>query len=382
MRSKSPAQFPVQSDGENQIVILEVVRGFGRGGAERALVNRLSRAPENVTTYIFNSAGMLDGLANAPHSHARVERPFNLIRQIRAFTKLVKRVQPTVVVARTPYDLIIVRLSRVFKTSDYLLIYEAHSEFITQKKGFIRISGTVFDWSMKCVNEVFAVSRAVTKGHLCRASHSVSVVPLGCKVNPNPRLMTLTHTGPTLVYLGRFDPLKRVPWIIDRVNELRSELRELDARVYVVGDGPERSAILAAVEKYRLDDLVTVRQWMEFPEELLATADILVVASKSEGMPLVAVEAKRLGLRIVSTPLAGVMEICDEDDFVNPSWEPKHYSEALLAAVSLWKVDDQRRQSKWKSTEHLDERVCAANYYRHIFGLVQDQFNDGASGDV
>ena len=79
-------------------------------------------------------------------------------------------------------------------------------------------------------------------------------------------------------------------------------------RLAIVGDGPQRRAVTAAARGLapgRVDFLGSVVD----PALTLAAADVLVLPSRTEGIPAVLIEAGLSGLPVVATDVGGVREV-------------------------------------------------------------------------
>ena len=92
----------------------------------------------------------------------------------------------------------------------------------------------------------------------------------------------------------------------------RTVARHDHIRFVVVGDGPQRDdarrwAAAAGVERH-----LTFIGYDDRPYEFLATADLFLLPSRWEGLPLTIVEAFRAGLPVVATDVGGVGELVDD----------------------------------------------------------------------
>ncbi|HTF67707.1 MAG TPA: glycosyltransferase family 4 protein [Edaphobacter sp.] len=87
--------------------------------------------------------------------------------------------------------------------------------------------------------------------------------------------------------------------------------RNLDAELVLVGDGPERMKIQEAIQTLNLQDVVHLTGVLAEKETLeqIAHADILVLASFMEGLPVVLMEALAIGVPVVATRVAGIPEL-------------------------------------------------------------------------
>jgi glycosyltransferase involved in cell wall biosynthesis len=112
-----------------------------------------------------------------------------------------------------------------------------------------------------------------------------------------------------LVFVGRFNPQKNLPLLINAL----ARLPRHNWRATVIGDGPDRETVEALIEKHRLGDWVTLTGWLPAKQvaEVLDDADILCMPSASEGMPVAAVEALKHGLAIVASDIPGVRDVVE-----------------------------------------------------------------------
>jgi glycosyltransferase involved in cell wall biosynthesis len=83
-------------------------------------------------------------------------------------------------------------------------------------------------------------------------------------------------------------------------------------RIELVGDGPTRPAVEDAVKRLGLTERVVFAGERKDVPELLAGADIFVLASNWEGLPLSILEAMRASLPVVATRVGGVDEAVED----------------------------------------------------------------------
>ena len=91
--------------------------------------------------------------------------------------------------------------------------------------------------------------------------------------------------------------------------------RRPDARVLILGDGPEREALHAMAEDLGVSDRVTIRSVptdeRATMSELLGSAGLVALLSQYEAHPLVVTEALALGRRVLVADTSGLSEIAD-----------------------------------------------------------------------
>jgi glycosyltransferase involved in cell wall biosynthesis len=112
---------------------------------------------------------------------------------------------------------------------------------------------------------------------------------------------------PHLVFLGRFNPQKNAPFLIDAL----SRLRDLEWRLTMIGEGPDRGLVSERIAQHGLGDRVRLLGWLAAPEvqTALSAADILCLPSLSEGLPVAAIEALAHGLAIAGSDIPGLRDV-------------------------------------------------------------------------
>jgi glycosyltransferase involved in cell wall biosynthesis len=138
-----------------------------------------------------------------------------------------------------------------------------------------------------------------------------------------------------LLFVGRLSPQKNLPRLLEALSLMREP-----AELTIVGDGPERARLTELAARLGLDNLnlagaqerATLGAWYR-------RADVFVLSSDKEGMPLAALEAMSFGLPVVATDVPGLRDLCaDAGLLVAP--EPA----ALAAALDSLAADPAARQ--------------------------------------
>jgi glycosyltransferase involved in cell wall biosynthesis len=113
---------------------------------------------------------------------------------------------------------------------------------------------------------------------------------------------------PTLSYLGRLVPHKRVELLLDAAAELRREIPEL--RVRIVGRGPWDEVLRRHSERVGLQGVVTFEGFVdeEAKRRILAESWVLVLPSVKEGWGLAVMEAAAEGTPAVAFRTGGLRE--------------------------------------------------------------------------
>ncbi len=139
----------------------------------------------------------------------------------------------------------------------------------------------------------------------------------------------------TIVSVGRFIHSKAFPFLIKVIEDFRRRY-DVDFRVILVGDGPERVKVERLVRRYGLEDIVEITGWVsrERVANFLSEADVYLSTSVKEGGSWALMEAIAMGLPIVSFKTTGMdVILCDKCAIkIPPDWFfnlKRRFSEAL-----------------------------------------------------
>ena len=87
-----------------------------------------------------------------------------------------------------------------------------------------------------------------------------------------------------------------------------------DARLVLVGDGPERPELERVAHELEVADRLNVTGWVSDAPRRLAEFDVFALPSRWEGMPLGILEAMHAGLPVVATDVGSVAEVVVDGD--------------------------------------------------------------------
>src|SRR5262249_26066489 len=85
-----------------------------------------------------------------------------------------------------------------------------------------------------------------------------------------------------------------------------------NARLLLVGEGPERAQIEQLIDQHRLGANVRLLGLRKDIPQLLKASDLFLLTSISEGIPLTAIEAMAAGIPVVATQVGGMAEVVED----------------------------------------------------------------------
>lgn len=148
---------------------------------------------------------------------------------------------------------------------------------------------------------------------------------------PSAQATCTDDRPPKIVVVGRLSPEKGVDVLLEACALLRSAGTRFT--LTVVGDGPERASLEALVVARQLSDVVHFDGHQPDPRPYYADSDLLVIPSRSEGLPNVLLEAIAYDLPVVATRVGAVPEVLT-DATVGLICPPGD-AEALSRCISL-----------------------------------------------
>jgi glycosyltransferase involved in cell wall biosynthesis len=144
---------------------------------------------------------------------------------------------------------------------------------------------------------------------------------------------------PVIVAAGRLAEAKNYALLIDALALLRASV---PARLFILGQGDEETAIRTRVAAHGLEQVVTLCGFRTNPWQVIARADVFALTSRYEGFGNVLVEAMACGVPVVATSSAGTRDIVH--DGVDGLLVDRHEPAAVAAALERVLTDGTLRR--------------------------------------
>lgn len=149
---------------------------------------------------------------------------------------------------------------------------------------------------------------------------------------PEPVARRPDGTVCTILSLGQLGPRKGTPELLAALGTLTGR----PWRAVIAGDG-EVEASRATAAGLGLAERITIPGWVGEAEakRLLAEADIFVLPSRTEGLPVALLEAMAAGLAVISTPVGAIPGVVHDgqDGVLVPPGSVKELTAALAALL-------------------------------------------------
>jgi glycosyltransferase involved in cell wall biosynthesis len=144
-------------------------------------------------------------------------------------------------------------------------------------------------------------------------------------IKPKPDAIPGFKRRPGEVVIGTLAGLREVknlPMLVRAFGGLSAR-----ARLVIVGEGPERQAILDAAERMGVADQLVMPGFLPRPHDYIGLFDIMALSSRSEQFPICVLEGMAAGLPIVSTPVGDVLKMVAPE---NASFIERRDQEVLI----------------------------------------------------
>lgn len=116
--------------------------------------------------------------------------------------------------------------------------------------------------------------------------------------------------GKTILFVGRLSKEKGVDVLLNAYAQYYTEGGE--ARLLILGDGPSRNECEQLASKLKLGNQVTFLGHRNDVFSFYSQADVFVLPSRTEGLPMALLEAMALGIPVVASNVGGVPDLVCE----------------------------------------------------------------------
>jgi glycosyltransferase involved in cell wall biosynthesis len=214
-----------------------------------------------------------------------------------------------------------------------------------------RLSDAPPSWKRRVINpvlshfngEIVAVSHELRDYMLTArfAARRVGVIHNGIEPGPAPsqgerlrarRVLGVDDRAFVVMAVARLDPVKDFPTLVEAFAIVRRQLPQ--ARLVIVGDGPERAQLEARVDALDLGPSVDIIGYRSGVRQLLPAADLYVSSSISEGISITILEAMAAKVPVVATAVGGTPEVLPtpgDGGMLVPSRDPGQLAAAIVS---------------------------------------------------
>lgn len=180
-----------------------------------------------------------------------------------------------------------------------------------------------------------------------------------------PKVNYDTQETVSLLHIGRFNEQKNHEGLLRAYKIIREDYPL--CHLHLVGDGELRSQIEALVQEMSLKTHVTLHGLQSDVHPFLNSADVFLLPSNYEGMPMTIIEAMATGLPIVATAVGGVPDMIThgESAMLVPC-EPAAVADACLKLIQNQMLREKLGKNALLGSLHFSAKHMA-ECYCHLY---------------
>ena len=165
-----------------------------------------------------------------------------------------------------------------------------------------------------------------------------------------------------LLYMGVLIPAKGVADLLQSLNCLQATRTDVELKLEICGIGSEEEKLKQYVCEHSLEKVVKFNGWVsgERKVQMLRKANLLVLPSYTEGLPIAVLEAMSYGMPIISTQVGDLAELVK--DGVNGYLIQPGNIEALSKCILLM-TDKQR----WEKFSYMSRAIVEEKFSMELF---------------
>lgn len=241
------------------------------------------------------------------HVIRSLQREINPVADSRALVetiRLIRQLRPDLIHAHTSKAGMIGRLAA--RLCGVQSVYTVHMwPFGNEVPVSWRLFGPIVERvSARWTQRLITVSRkGAETGRQYRIAEQSKIIPVQNGIPDCPGRANFANRVPIIAMVARFSPFKDHETLVRAFAQIESL-----ARLMLIGDGQTRSAVENLVSQLGIGDRVDFMGDRADVPELLANADVFVLASKFEHLPISILEAMRAGLPVIASDVGGIQE--------------------------------------------------------------------------
>ena len=170
-----------------------------------------------------------------------------------------------------------------------------------------------------------------------------------------------------LIFLGRLTYQKDPIRLIHIIKMLK--YKKSDIKVAIVGTGDLENNIKVEIERNKLNNNVDFIGFVSNPYKILNSSKLLILTSRYEGTPMVALEAIALGIPIISTPTDGMKKLIKNN--INGYLSEKN--DILVEKILEILNDDTKLYQMIKNAKNMSKKLNNCLEYKKELSIIYEK---------
>ncbi len=370
---------------ERRINILQIVEGFGWGGAEKKLLELIKCMNHKLFNTVVCSLGLSDHISKEfQNSNIKIvtigRRSRFDLGVIRKVARLMKEEKIDIVMTTLFYADIIGAFAGKIAGVKAIFSWET----ISAPEWLIKRRLLPYRFAVHYIDRVIAVSNSTARFLIEKRgvpSDKVTVIPYGVDMKKyntgkNERFrceLGIRDDEIVIGVVGRLHPQKGHVYLIRSAQNILSECKNI--RFVFAGDGDLREELERMIKANGMDKYFIFLGYREDIPDVLKAFDIFVLPSLYEGLPNVILEAMATGKPVVATDVDGSKEAVLDGvtGYLVPKRDTGKLSEKLIELIKdmerarMMGLEGRRRVERYFS---LDNQIDS---FERLFKSIIDK---------
>jgi len=291
------------------------------GGAERVMteilrnIDREKIEPVLVLLYQYEDSPYKENLPEDMKVIVIERASDNLLEKIKQYAGFLKTVlneSPHIIVSMlTHCNIMSISAKLIFRKRVIISEHIALGEAIKTKRGRRMLwfsTKHLVKVFYRFADKIIAVSEGI-RANLVEefniSSYNVEVIHNPVDLNRISELCSISveHSffkdeGPVILSVGRLAPQKGFDILL---KAFRRIVNDIDARLIILGEGPEKESLSRLARDLAIEEKVSFPGFQNNPYKFLSKANVFVLSSRLEGLPMVILEAMACNTLVIST---------------------------------------------------------------------------------
>jgi glycosyltransferase involved in cell wall biosynthesis len=233
----------------------------------------------------------------------------------------------------------------------------------------IAVSGevrkTLLEWLPELAPKIAVVPNAVDASQFQAGAATLQALRQEIGLQPEQKVV---------LYAGRLVEVKGVDILLDAVAQLPPDL---PVKVLLAGEGPLQEALTHQAAALGIGERVQFLGLRRDMPALLNLADLVVLPSRWEGLPMILLEAMAARKAIIATAVGGVPGVIaqGETGWLIPPYNPAVLAEAMLTLLSSPQLRSVLGEGAYEVvSQHYSAQAAVQklhNVYRSVLGQAE-----------
>jgi len=339
--------------------IIHVLNTGSYSGAEKVAITIINKMKQkNDIVYVALEGSIRNYLEESKIKFEPIKKVS--IKEIR---KVIKKYNPDIIHAHDFTTSVICALASKKKK----IISHIHNNASWIKK--INIYSISYLLSSMKYNKILVVSKSIIEEYKFKKAIKKKTQIIGNPIDiqevKNKAEQENTEEKYDIIFIGRLTQEKNPQGFIELINELNKKIK---VKAAILGEGILKETCRKEIEKCNLQNVITMKGFVENPYAILKNAKILCMTSKWEGYGMVAIEALTLGVPVVATKVGGIPDIVTEQcgKTTNNTKEILQELTLLLQNEEYYKKKSLKSIKRAQEMNNIDEYIKNLNdiYYQ------------------